>query len=257
MKRAFAIAAHPDDIEFLMAGTLIRLKQAGYEIHYMNVSSGACGTAVLPPEEIIRTRREESQAAAASIGAIYHESIAADLLIFFEQKTLAKLASVVREVAPEILLIQSPIDYMEDHQNTVRLAVTAAFSRNMKNFITDPPRDITRQEVTIYHVQPYGNRDPMRQIVMPEIFVDIKDVLEEKTRMLACHQSQKIWLDESQGMDSYLLNMKDMCHEIGELSGVYRYAEGWRRRLHYGFCSEHADPLSDALKPFTTRRYKS
>ena len=254
MKRAFAIAAHPDDIEFLMAGTLLRLKHSGCEIHYMNISSGACGTAVLSPEETIRTRRREAQEAAATIGAIYHESIAEDLLIFYEKKTLAKLAAVVREAAPEILLLQSPNDYMEDHQNTTRLAVTAAFSRNMKNFITDPPRDITMQEVTIYHAQPYGNRDPLRQVIMPEIFVDITDVLDEKTRMLACHRSQKIWLDESQGMDSYLLSMKDMCREIGEFSGIYRYAEGWRRRLHYGFCSEHADPLSEALKQFITHR---
>ncbi|MDQ6630443.1 MAG: PIG-L family deacetylase, partial [Verrucomicrobiota bacterium] len=33
MKTAFAIAAHPDDIEFMMAGTLLLLKNAGYEIH--------------------------------------------------------------------------------------------------------------------------------------------------------------------------------------------------------------------------------
>ena len=43
-RRAFAIAAHPDDIEFLMAGTLVLLRDAGYEIHYMNVANGACGS---------------------------------------------------------------------------------------------------------------------------------------------------------------------------------------------------------------------
>jgi LmbE family N-acetylglucosaminyl deacetylase len=44
MKTALAIAAHPDDIEFMMAGTLILLKHAGYDIHYMNVATGSCGT---------------------------------------------------------------------------------------------------------------------------------------------------------------------------------------------------------------------
>ena len=34
----------PDDIEFMMAGTLFRLKEAGCEIHYMNVANGCCGT---------------------------------------------------------------------------------------------------------------------------------------------------------------------------------------------------------------------
>jgi LmbE family N-acetylglucosaminyl deacetylase len=36
MKAAIAIAAHPDDIEFVMAGTLVLLKRAGYETHYFN-----------------------------------------------------------------------------------------------------------------------------------------------------------------------------------------------------------------------------
>ena len=43
-RRAFAIVAHPDDIEFMMAGTLILLRDAGYEIHYMTVADGSCGS---------------------------------------------------------------------------------------------------------------------------------------------------------------------------------------------------------------------
>ena len=39
-----AIAAHPDDIEFLMSGTMMLLAEAGYELHYMNLSSGDCGS---------------------------------------------------------------------------------------------------------------------------------------------------------------------------------------------------------------------
>ena len=45
-RAAIAIAAHPDDIEFTMAGTLLRLREAGWEIHCLNVSSGDCGSLV-------------------------------------------------------------------------------------------------------------------------------------------------------------------------------------------------------------------
>jgi len=38
--RALAIAAHPDDIEFVMAGTLRLLRDAGWEVHYLNLSTG-------------------------------------------------------------------------------------------------------------------------------------------------------------------------------------------------------------------------
>ena len=43
-RAAIAIAAHPDDIEFCMAGTLLLLKHAGLEIHYLNLSTGTCGS---------------------------------------------------------------------------------------------------------------------------------------------------------------------------------------------------------------------
>jgi len=41
---AFAIGAHPDDIKFMMAGTLILLREAGWSLHYMNIANGSCGT---------------------------------------------------------------------------------------------------------------------------------------------------------------------------------------------------------------------
>ena len=70
-RRAFAIAAHPDDTEFQMAGTLILLRDAGYQIHYMNIGNGCCGT------------------------------------------------------------VEYAKDYMEDHQNAARLAVSAAFTSRL------------------------------------------------------------------------------------------------------------------------------
>jgi LmbE family N-acetylglucosaminyl deacetylase len=247
VKRVFAVAAHPDDIEFLMAGTLIRLGQVGYELHYMNIANGSCGTAYHSREDIIRIRREEAMAAAASIGAIYHESLVNDIEIFYERALLAKVGAVMREITPEILLVQSPEDYMEDHQNAARLAVTAAFCRSMPNFPTDPPRPPTMQDVTVYHAQPHGNRDSLRRLIRPEIVVDIGGVLDQKHAMLACHQSQKVWLDQTQGMNSYLAAMEDLCREIGALSGRFTFAEGWRQRSHLGFCEAAADPLSAAL----------
>jgi LmbE family N-acetylglucosaminyl deacetylase len=247
MKTAFAIAAHPDDIEFFMSGTLMLLRDAGYEIHYMNVANGCCGTTEFDRETIARMRREEGMRAAASIGAVFHESICDDLSIFYDQPTLAKVASVMREVAPEILLTHSPTDYMEDHTNTCRLAVTAAFARGMPNFPVDPPRPPVSGKVTVYHAQPYSHRDPLRRLVEPEIYVDVTAVIERKTAMLAEHKSQKKWLDESQGHDSYLQTLRDLDAECGRMSSLFKYAEGWRRHLHLGFCAIDDDPLTATL----------
>ncbi len=247
MQRALAIFAHPDDIEFVAAGTLLLLRGAGYEIHYMNVADGCCGSTTIGREQLAPLRLEESRAACHVAGAEFHPPIAHDLAILYDAPTLARLAAIVREVAPQIVLTHAPVDYMEDHTNTCRLAVTAAFARGMPNFPTDPPRPAIDCAVTIYHAQPHGNCGPLGEPIRPTHFVDVTSVMPTKTAMLACHQTQKSWLDQSQGFDSYLHAMHDAAREMGRLSGKCEFAEGWRRHLHLGFCAADADPLADAL----------
>jgi LmbE family N-acetylglucosaminyl deacetylase len=246
-KRAFAVAAHPDDIEFVMAGTLLLLKQTGYEIHYLNIANGCCGSTEYSAVHTAQLREREAIAAADLIGAEFHPSLVNDLEIFYNDATLKRLSAVMREVAPEILLVHAPSDYMEDHMNACRLAVTAAFARGMPNYPTDPPRPPVDQPVTIYHAQPHGNRDPLGQLVRPGLFVDVSSVMAEKTAMLACHQSQQHWLDTSQGLNAYLTTMRELMREVGGMSGRFEYAEGWRRHHHLGLCGPNEDPLGKSL----------
>jgi LmbE family N-acetylglucosaminyl deacetylase len=89
----------------------------------------------------------------------------------------------------------------------------------------------------------------MGEQVWPKLFVDITAVLEAKAEALAAHASQKRWLDESQGMDSYIQTMRDGSSQVGRMSGQYESAEGWRRREHWGFCGPDDDPLAAALVP--------
>jgi LmbE family N-acetylglucosaminyl deacetylase len=248
MKTAIAIAAHPDDIEFLMSGTLMLLAEAGYQIHYWNVANGCCGTTQYDPQTIARIRREEGKAAAESIGAVFHESICNDLEVFYDKPTLARVASVIREVAPEIVLTHAPVDYMEDHTNVCRLAVSGAFTRGMPNFPVDPPRKAIDRKTTVYHAQPYSHRDPLGRVVEPHFYVNVTPLEQRKRDMLALHASQKRWLDESQGLDSYLDTLSGLDAELGRMSCVFKYAEGWRRHLHLGFCGQDDDPLREALK---------
>ena len=67
--------------------------------------------------------------------------------------------------------------------------------------------------------------------------------------MLAKHKSQKEWLDRSQGFDSYLNTMKEHAREMGELSGQFEYAEGWRLHNPIGLCAPDSNPLSELLQP--------
>lgn len=249
-KAAFAIAAHPDDIEFYMAGTLLLLKQRGWAIHYMTLSSGSCGSTRHNAATVRTIRRKESKAAAKLLAAQYHDSIADDLEILYTLPLLRKLAATVRKVQPRIVLTHSPQDYMEDHTNTCRLAVTAAFARGMPNFKTTPKQRTTDGDVAIYHAMPHGLRDPLRQPILPDCYIDTTSVHATKREALATHRSQKEWLDASQGMDSYLQTMDALSLELGRVSGRFQHAEGWRRHLHLGFSANDDDPLHDALKEY-------
>lgn len=244
---ALAIVAHPDDIEFVAAGTLLLLRERGWKIHSLNLSGGDCGSTTTGPDETRRIRAAEGRAAATVIGAEFHESLASDLCIFYEERLLRRLAAVVRRVAPRIVLTHSPEDYMEDHMNTARLAVTAAFARGMPNFVTDPPVEPCAGDVAVYHAMPHGLCDGLRRPVVPDLYVDTTAVQPVKRRALAAHASQKAWLDASQGMDSYLDTADEMARRVGRMSGRYQFAEGWRRHLHLGFSTKDDDPLTEAL----------
>ena len=223
---------------------------SGYEIHYMNIANGSCGSSIHSKEEIIAIRKKEAIKAAELIGATFHDSLVGDFEIYYEPKLLARMAAIMREVAPEVLLLQSPVDYMEDHQNAARLGATAAFTMGIPNFVTDPIVKEVNQPVAIYHAQPHGNRDILGKMIIPELIVDISSVIDQKTVMLSCHQSQKEWLDRSQGMDSYLTSMKEYSKEIGAMTKHMEYAEGWRKRLHLGYCDASFSPLEDALQSY-------
>jgi LmbE family N-acetylglucosaminyl deacetylase len=245
MKSAIAIGAHPDDIEFMMAGTLLLLKKAGYEIHYMNVANGSCGSVQYGPAQLKKMRLQEAKNAAKILGAHFHAPLVNDLEVFYDLKTLRRLAAVIREIKPSVVLTHSPSDYMDDHTNTCRLAVSAAFTHGMPNFRSVPDQATAAYDVTVYHGLPHSLIDPLRKKIIPGAFINTASVHATKLEALRAHKSQQHWLDASQKMNSYLQTLEGISCEIGRLSKKFKHAEGWRRHLHYGFCAAEADPLKE------------
>ncbi|MEO8206661.1 MAG: PIG-L family deacetylase [Chthoniobacterales bacterium] len=249
MPVVLAAATHPDDIEFMFAGTLLLLKEAGCEIHLWNLANGCCGSRQYSKNETSRIRLEEAKESAALAGATYHSPVFNDLEIFYDKPSLATVTDVVRSIRPQIILTHSPDDYMEDHQNVCRLIVTAAFSRGMVNFGT--PDSSYDSPVRIYHAAPHGLCDGLGNAFRPDLLVDIATVLDIKCKMLACHRSQQDWLVASQGLGAYVEDMMEMASTMGGLTSPATYAEGWRRHAHLGFCPPDFDPLPEILQIFS------
>ena len=243
-----AAVAHPDDIEFYFAGTLLLLKKAGCSIHMWNLADGCCGTMRYDRQEIARIRAEEARTSAILAGAQIHSPLFPDLEVFYDRAHLLSVSAVVRSIRPQVILTHAPVDYMEDHQNVCRLIVTAAFSHAAPNFTTTPDTPPYPDPVRIYHAPPHGLRDALGTPFQPDFLIDIGSTMELKRQMLACHKSQQEWLASTQGMGAYVEEMEKMCREMSELGHGLAYAEAWRRHSHLGFCTAEFDPLSEILK---------
>ena len=178
--RVLAVGAHPDDVEFGMAGTLILLRDAGFEPHIMTICQGDCGTAEMDAETAIRVRREESTKAAELIGATYHPGLVHDLDVHYHNSLTRLVCGRIRQINPYIMLIPSYNDYMEDHSESARVLVMAAFCKCMRNYPCLPPMDPVFGDTYIYHAQPHGLRDAMNRYHPPELFVRIDSVVDHE-----------------------------------------------------------------------------
>jgi LmbE family N-acetylglucosaminyl deacetylase len=231
-----SILAHPDDAEFLCAGTLLRLaRDHGWQVHIASMTPGDCGSVEHPADQISRLRRAEGVRAAELIGATYHCLEERDLLILYNERTLEKVTRLLRQVRPRLVLTHSPADYMLDHEMTSVIVRGAAFGAPIPNFLKD--RDVgppLEQIPHLYYCDPIEGKDPLGKEVVPGFSIDISGVIETKAAMLAAHASQRDWLLKHHGMDHYVHAMRDWSTKRGQAIGV-AFAEAFRQHLGHGY----------------------
>jgi LmbE family N-acetylglucosaminyl deacetylase len=231
-----SILAHPDDAEILCGGTLIRMaRQLRWQVNIATMTAGDCGSAELGPDDIARVRQLEGAAAAKRIGAHYHCLEERDLLIFYEQKSLARVTRLLRDVRPRIVLTHSPSDYMLDHEMTSTIVRAAVFAAPIPNFLREAGLGVPLQHIPhLYYCDPIEGKDPLGREVPPGFCIDVSTEIEEKAAMLACHASQREWLRKHHGMDHYIEAMRAWSAEQGKRAGV-AYAEGFRQHLGHSY----------------------
>ena len=234
--RVLALFAHPDDAEFLCAGTLTLLAERGAVVHIATMTPGDCGSTILPANEISRLRVKEAQRAAHVLGAQYTCLKEKDLLVFYDRHTLCKVMELVRRLDPSLVFTHSPSDYMLDHETASRLCQTACFGAMAPNFRTGArnPAKPLRTIPHLYYAQPIGSTDILGKEIIPNLCVNIDETLARKERMLACHESQQAWLKSQQGVSGTSDTMRKMASWTGALVAL-QWAEGFRQHLGQGF----------------------
>lgn len=232
-KIVLSIGAHPDDAEFMCAGTLALLRERGWQVHIATMTPGDCGTVQYSREEISRIRKAEAARAAAVLDGVYHCLECDDVLIMYDRPTLIKTIALVRKVRPKLVLTLSPADYMVDHEMASRLAQTACFCCGVVNLET-PGAEPFEPIPHLYYADPVEGKDKLGTPVKAGTMVDISSAMETKVKMLCCHESQRDWLRKHHGMDEYVNMMRAFAGQRGEQIGC-AFAEGFRQHLGHAY----------------------
>jgi LmbE family N-acetylglucosaminyl deacetylase len=230
------IFAHPDDAEFMCAGTLALLQKAGCEIHIATMAKGDKGTTVLSREEVSTLRKEEASKSAKLLGGHYHCLDFEDVYILYCRDTINKTTALIRRIRPTIVFTGSPNDYMLDHEITSLIVQTACFSSGIKNMeVEEEPFEPIPY---LYYCDAMEGKDKFGNIIQPSVYVDMESEIHTKEKMLKCHASQRNWLLAHHKMDEYILFMRDLARMRGKESGII-YAEGFRQNLGHSFPSDN------------------
>jgi LmbE family N-acetylglucosaminyl deacetylase len=245
--------AHPDDVEILVGGTLFHLKELGWELGIITMTSGDCGSATHSKEEISRIRYHEAKSAADFLGARYSCAGLLDIEIFNNSENIRKVIEAMRSFSPDVVVTHSPVDYMIDHEETSRLVRGATFALSIPLYQTHQvtPAPPTRSTPALYYADPIEGIDPMGERIRPQFYVDITKTIEQKREMLKLHASQRDWLRAHHGVDEYLNRMSEWCANYGRDCGV-DYAEGLRQHRGHGYPQEPV--LQEALNQFVKTR---
>jgi LmbE family N-acetylglucosaminyl deacetylase len=227
-----AIGAHPDDLDILCGGTLLRFAKMGAKVEMRIVTDGR-GHPLGDPAAIAARRLLEAQRSADLIGANLECMGFQDGRLVDDVPTRLKFIETIMKVQPDLIITHPPADYHSDHNMTSRL-VTATVQMAW----APPPElahvgDPVRKQVPVaYMVAAYGIN------FLPEDFVDITDVWETKLQMALHHRSQYLpgpdWdaIELQEPLDQY--SFARFTRIVDEFYGQQcwcRYAEGfawWR-----------------------------
>ena len=105
--KATVVVAHPDDIEWGIAGAVAAWTAAGREVSYVLVTSGESGIDALPPDEAGPAREAEEHASGAIVGVTDIEFLGHPDGRVEETLALRRdLAAAIRRHRPDVVVAQ-------------------------------------------------------------------------------------------------------------------------------------------------------
>lgn len=195
VERVLVVTAHPDDVDFGVAGSVARWTDAGAEVVYCIVTDGDAGgfDPEVPRSSIAGIRRGEQTNAAAQVGVEeLHFLGYADGVLEVSLDLRRDLARVIREVRPRRVVTQSPLRTTDsvfrnhpDHLAAGEATCCAVYPDARNPFTFTELAEEGLEAWTVEELWMMGGSDA-------GTFVDVTDTFDRKMAALRCHVSQLI-----------------------------------------------------------------
>ena len=173
-----AIAAHPDDVELSVGGTLLKLAQIGYRTGILDLTRGEAGTRGTP-----EIRAREAKAAADILGCAVRDNLGLrDAHVWVDEESRVLLVRALRRLRPRVVLTQHWEDPHPDHAHASQLVRDAAHVAGLAKFDPQPGLERFRPNAIAYFLFP--------RTVAPTFIVDISTQADTKWKAIRAHASQ-------------------------------------------------------------------
>lgn len=174
-------AAHPDDAELSMGGTIAKLTKANYKVGIVDLTKGELGT---------RGNEKTRQTEAAKADKILNVSVRRNLKIpdgeiKRNRENLIKVVKEIRMFKPKIIFAPYFNDRHPDHHDASVLVKEAMFSTGLPKFKTIDNKleqKAYRPQKLFYYMQTYTFE--------PTFIIDISDTFEQKMDAVKAFKTQ-------------------------------------------------------------------
>ncbi|MEZ4890761.1 MAG: bacillithiol biosynthesis deacetylase BshB1 [Crocinitomicaceae bacterium] len=176
-----AFAAHPDDIEISMSGTILKHIAAGKTVGIVDLTRGELGT-----RGTVKTREEESRQATKLMGLHYRNNL--DLGDGVFENNLEARLSIIREIRkcqPEVVFANSITDRHPDHGRASKLVSEACFYSGLVKIETQYDGQIQkahRPNAVYHYIQD--------RYIKPDFVVDVTPFVDQKIDILKTYSTQ-------------------------------------------------------------------
>jgi LmbE family N-acetylglucosaminyl deacetylase len=188
------VVAHPDDAEFMAAGTVAKWAREGKEVVYVLCTSGDKGTSdkSVSPAELAEARRKEQEAAGAQLG------VREVVFLGYEDGVLQNGLNLRRDIVRQIRRFKPDVVICQDP--TTRWSAQGYINHPDHRAAGDATLDAVYPSARDPHVFPELLAEGLEPHKVREVYVggtnhadvwiDIGDTIDTKIAALRAHESQ-------------------------------------------------------------------